>query len=110
MNIKEGTLVFVWDDGYLGDSKRGNIIRKYIKKDEYGHLVRMYNGRSYNYNNAIPVSMIKCPRCGKLYRNNVSDLVIGREALDENGEHFISHGYVGACLDCDKDFFLSEMV
>ena len=91
--IKKGTQVFIWDNEFLKD----NIVRKYTKPTKRNYI-------------AIPVDEFACPKCGAEYTDNKSNLVLGREALDDNGNALISNDYSGACLNCDEDFFLFEMV
>jgi len=109
--MEKNTLVFVWDDDFLGDqTDGGNIIRKFLSKIGDQYLVKMLDGKIYDFNNAIPVTEFKCPHCGTTYSDNVHGLVIGKEALEENKEHLVNDGYVGACLKCDEDFYLFELV
>ena len=96
--------------GFLTDPiDGGNIIREYIKlsnnKDlSGGHDIRMNDGQIWNWHNAIPISEFSCPKCGTKYTDNTSGLILGKEAKE------VSSGYTGACLKCDEDFYIFELV
>lgn len=114
--IKKGTKVFVWENEYLNDPvDGGNIVRTYEEIEcenthNSDHLIKMNDGQVFPYENAVPVEKFSCPKCNAKYTNNEENLVLGKEAKDEDGERLVTEGYTGACLNCEEDFYLFELV
>ena len=91
--------VLVWDDGFLGNSEDGNIVRELHSISPDGCSVKMEDGQIFSYQNAISIELLKCPKC----LQNIEEKALGRS-------EFVSNGYSGACLSCEEDFYLAEMV
>lgn len=92
--------VLVWDDGFLGDRDDNNIIRELHAVYPDHVTVKMNDGSIWAYHNAISIDLLHCPKCKK----KIKEDFIGRE------NNNVSYDYVGACDDCDEDFYLFEML
>lgn len=115
-SIKEDTEVFVWEEGYLDDTvDGGNKVRLYQKigdelHPESDHMIKTVDGQIWPYSHAIPVTEFGCPKCKAKYSDNKTGLVLGKEAKDSKEERLVVEGYTGACMVCDEDFYLFELL
>ncbi len=78
------------------DSGEGVVVRKMIDKN----TALMRDGQEFDYNHSVLIDDMRCPKC------------FSNEKLVFKGDRpdLVSEGYVGACLECDEDFYLVELV
>lgn len=92
-----GDMVFVFDNEYLG-TEEGNIVRKFLRKEDDQFIVQMNDGQEFSYQNAVKTESLQCPNC------NCKELAIGRMSEE------VSQGYAAACVVCEQDFYLVELL
>jgi hypothetical protein len=78
------------------DCGEGCVVR--FKIDDRTAL--MLDGQHFDYTYSVELDKMRCPKC------------LSNESLVFKGDEpdKVSPGYVGACLACDEDFYLTELV
>ena len=86
------------------DLSEGFVVREFYKQtkdidDGLCYIAKMKDGQEFVYKNAIFLHDLKCPKC-----QSNEHLVFKGDMPDK-----VSSDYVGACLQCEEDFYLFEL-